>query len=1838
MPSIEEYISNKIVAEKAKAKQITNAQNTLEANHPFIYNNPALSEIVKGAYDTAKVISDAGAYAQHLISGEPTIQANLPFTDSVKTISQAEKTSPRYNKINEMASMIPQGIALEASGTSSLLSKFGGSLLGKVVSKELPIANKIAEKTGQSLGEGFGFTTTDPHALTGEGEKVYNQNTFDNFDPASIATSTIETGAMVGAGRLVPPTIKIAKKATSNAIDDIKNIKENVLDSVSSLANKIKPKYGINGTKKEARVYTDTLKTENNVFNKTKHFSDVNLFDKNNIKNITNSLEEDHTAIIHSSNESNINMDKIKKSSQPKKDILLLFIPDKKYKDISIIENKSGISQSEEKLISEHFGITPNDINKLISENNVILYTDKAPDSKYLQHTLEHEAGHIINIDKQGYAQPFKGFSENKKINNLIDNGYKKDELYYYMNQQEATQQLGSIAKRISDDNSNNFKLNNNEKEALTIYSKFTNNKIDFNSMSKKDLLDHINNISDELENFFEKNRPNSNIKPIQMASKPHARTRAIEELKHKVIEHLKNTSGKLYDTYTELKDSINVASKTRKEHIKTLKQLNNEISKANKANNIKREISLKKEKYNYIQKLYKMFGFDNSEKISRLNKDLEDIEKKISNAMTNSIEEDKRGSAKKIDGKIQYKQETPYDKHLINEYQRITKELSKEDKNIAKTLNNVFMNKKLFNDLQIFRINELIQKHNDLLIDKASEMKISEHEQMSIADLKNELQKNSNIEQIELTKRSGSKKVKTAFEKDQAKKTEPMTNAEKKKKNNELLYKTEQYIKNKKIEGTTKEEAEKWLNEQKWNEDTKKAVKNIIDKIYKDKHTKSKNKISNHKKEPAKEKATLQNDIDSASSVSFEYIKHHLKKIYFSVKAIKPQHVFNINIKEILDKISDANIIDGYYDSGSLKNIYRVSFQADNHTMNFLNETRLLAHELTHLFIENVKNNKDFLNLQIPKKIQELYKDKNILTQKEESIALYTELRSMQDLIKSSNVSKLVEDKNALYNKIQKEIENVFGSNISYYENFYRQNMQYNIFHNLKKMYKNPIFNHKYFFEQADAKMKDIIDKFIKNIYEKVSKNTSVKDFIDNLNGKDFIKNAIEDYKISHSHEALYENIRKIISSKNKMMNTIKNLNNSFVKMVSNDFKNINTKTQLHIHNSDILNSFVGSAFSTLKDFIDSMEKDHKLLFDNFTKNNLSGNVDKFKEIIKQSSIPMDNNKLYFRNAEQIAKYLQKHKMLKSEINNSLLHDINTLLTSEYLKNNKIDSNLFSHIKQDSGSVLVAKEIRNKAKKVLGDDYIRGYRSFIPKNPLIAKLGLFDREPTYSIDLRNSIDNNLLEFKQDGILGSEFRLQSLTEKSKLKLNTIKKKLDNQKIPYSIIYDKDMNEIGVKRYIEGYLDEKNMGINFDIAENIASQHTSIMLNTVNHNIAKAITKDLNDIFLSNKDIRNIKTTDGYVLLSNEEQKIFQDISDNPAEQIKYIKKEFKDLLNQQQEFLFSKENQRIARTIEKSYKDMIKEFKKNVVVKNIKSQLNNAIIILTTTAQHNLNTGSVLKDIIRSPKEYKIFYETIYNIRKEALNGNNKKARIMFENLRRQNVYSQMYQNGLFQTMADNHLMKVSGKESLQSYHINKFISEIFNDDATSAVNKIKDFVLLEPNTFLGSQLLKSMNFIDITGRATLYKNLLKKGHSIAEASRITNESFVDFRRTYPKIVNELDNYGLFFAGFMYKNSINLLKFMKDKPVTSASVILSYLAITKLFQNTSPVNVKTDSWLYQGSMATPSYIDMSMFGSLSKGKIPKQLVMPNTTLMIEHAVKSGDISKILPITTGGQYK
>lgn len=1843
-----------------KAEQKAHDDYTFIREHPFIANNPFMSEIGAGLADTGKFIGDLERNA--FPNGLPSInnfsmpQNKEPIlgTDFSNNVEKISKLSPQYNDIHGLVKMMPQALMIEQLGGEALaqkagsmaqkaLSNYGNSVAEKVIQKSMTLLSKSAVRATT-------FTVTDPRAITGK--KLDNSNIFNNINSDSLASSFGSNLAMFAGFDTAGSMLKgLAKMPYKESVDTAKQFTNKFVD-------KVKPKYDIKGNKRESRVYTEDVKNKEDVFNNTDNFSDINLFDNKHINNISKSLKEDNVAIIHSNDESNINIDKLKNKAYPDKDTILLFIPEADKQDISIIENKSGIDSSTMKQLSKHFDLEPEQINKLINDNHVILYTDTTlePNSKYLKDTLEHEFGHIVNIKRQVYAQSPQGIGKDDRIKKLAENGYDANEISYYMNQQEAIQHLGSIVKKINDSKEKKVNLSDEHKKALKLYSIFTGEKIDLNNISKQELLDKANSISNKLEQYFKEHPSGQQTGSIQMQYKPHNRTNVINELKNNINEHLKETSGEVYDDFAKLKDEVEIASRTKKEHINILKQLDEEANKVSKAGDIKRAIELQKEKFNYVKKLYKMFGFENNEKIARLNKQLEDIEKRISNAVTRNVEINdnpvdikNKGIVKKTNGKIIHSEETLYDKHLVNEYQRLTKELKNEENNVRTTLNNIFMNKKLYNDLQIFRLNELVQKYNDLLIKKASDMKIPE--KYDEIDIQNELQKNKNLEQIPLAKLSGSKKIKTFIEKEKTNKKEPLTNEQIKEKNNELLYRLKKDLVSRKLKGETKEQVRQWLASKKWNKYTKEQVSKIIDDVYKEdkknnnerqktnkKEQSSEYKNNNNKNTKEKTVKKLQDKIDNATNISFEYVKHHLKQIYFNIKAKKPKYAFNIKAKEMLEKINNKNIIDGYFDTGSLNHIFKVSFQVNNHALNFLNETRLIAHELTHLFIDKVKNYKDLNNIVVPDKIKELYKDSSIAVQKEESMALYTELRAMQDLIKNSNLSKLIKNKDVLHKEISNEIQSIFGSNVNDFEQFYKNNMQYNIFSNLKSMYKEPLFNHKYFIERADKVGKQLIENFMQKIYKTLSKNKNIKYFIDTLNGKDFIKNAIEDYKISHSSEKLYVKIREIISNKNRMMNTIKNLNNNFVKMVSKDFGKIDRTTQKHIHNSDILNSFFSSGYEKLSEYIDSLIKNKDLYMDTFIRDNISNKTILFKKIIEASSIPMNNHKLYFRSAEQIALYLKKNNILKTEIDDLLIQDINNLLSAEYLSKHKIDSSIVNHITNKSESVLVVNEIRRKAKEVLDNNYIRGYRSFIPKKPLIAKLGLFDKEPMYTLDTRGGVDNNLLEFRQDGILGAEFKINSFSKKNITILNNIKTKLDAKNIPYSILYDKDMNETGVKRYIEQYLDEEKMGSEFDIAENIASQHTSIMLNSVNYHIAKAIQKDLKRIFLTEKDIQNIKTKDEYVLLSKEEQKIFKDLANQPEEQIKYIKKEFKDLLNQQKEFLFTKDNQKIARAIELSYKNIIKEFKKNVVVKNIKSQLNNAIIILTTTAQHNLNAGSIAKDIMRSPKEYKLFYETIYNIRKEVLNGNRKKAKIMFENLKRQNVYAQMYQNGLFQTMADDYLMKVSDKESLQSYHINKFLNNIFGSDTTKAINSIKDFVLLEPNTFLGSHLLKSMNFIDITGRATLYKNLLKKGHSIEEASRITNESFVDFRRTYPKIVNELDNYGLFFAGFMYKNTINLLKFMKDKPITTASVILSYLTIKQLFDNVSPVKVKTDSWLYQGSMATPSYIDMSLFGSLSNGKLPAQLILPNTTLMFEKAVKTGDITKTLPITIGNQYK
>jgi len=926
------------------------------------------------------------------------------------------------------------------------------------------------------------------------------------------------------------------------------------------------------------------------------------------------------------------------------------------------------------------------------------------------------------------------------------------------------------------------------------------------------------------------------------------------QELSQALDQHIQDNASP--EQYQELKDKVNFTAKTRKEHVAQIKTFNSEIEKATKRGDIQNSVDLQNQKTEYINRLYKDIGYSNSEQTTRLMDNLSTIERKLEKAQTNTIQTNdnanniaERGKVKKVNGKIQTKRLTGSDIGIINEYQKTMKAIDNLNTEKIKLINKVFNSNggKIFDEIQRARINEHIQKYNDLMLENAANIDVSNPENIHLT---NDLQKYGDISPLhdktidtntnkvreptqdipnnnaEVNKANNIDNLNNAITDEIVNKDNNVKNTIKKdnkvniKKEKTSFDKTKIETKRANIEkmvqdnidnGYTKQQQLNLVDSKKWSDYTKKQVKIIINKLHdkadkekvnikksqketvnktendkkiesgskkqpqtvkepKETSTQKKEQVSD-KKEPPKKivKDILQDKINHSTKIAFEYVKHHVKNIKFNLKAKEPRS----------------------------NNIFKASFQSDNHTMNFLNETRILAHELTHLFIHKTMNVDILKDINIPQDIKQLYKDKSEEVQKEEVLALYTELRAMQDLMNNSNLSKLVDDNKGLNKDIQSKINKIFGNDINNLEKIYKEQLQYNVFNNIKDLHQNSLFNSKYFIEQADSKVKDTIDSFLDKTYKTISKNQNIKNFVDKIKGYDFVKNAIADYKISHSPEKIYTNIRQVISDKNVLMNTIKHVNNTFVKMVSTDFKNIDLQTQKHIHDSSIIDSFVKSGYENLKDFADTLITSKKNSIENFIENNINKNhINDFKKIIEASSEPMNNNINYFKNSEQIVEYLKGNNFLKKGADNFLANDIDNLLTSEYLSNHKINTDVLKHLTNKSDSILAIQSINELAKETLGRDYIRGYKSFIPKKAFVSKLGLYDVEPTYETDLRAGIDNNLLEFKQNGIIGAEYRISELSNKNIAALKIVENKLKKLKINYTKIINKEGQTIG----------------------------------------------------------------------------------------------------------------------------------------------------------------------------------------------------------------------------------------------------------------------------------------------------------------------------------------------------------------------------------------------------------------------------------------------------------
>jgi len=1706
-------------------------------------------------------------------SNSPTVHGVKQFADStllgledaVKTgydIATMPFDAPSYN---EMTSGRYEELRKEQhtqtpSGEPTLAQELGSLLGAGLGASPLLRATRGLNYGGRLLADNAIFTATGSPEMLGS---KAGENKFTNIDPKQTYDSFVDN-TLLSVGLETPLlAVKHANK--------LKNIAKKTTE------------LGINKTKKiiEESPFGEKIQTENN-----ENINDIRIH-KDNIDNFIEAEPYNETRdyydfdIIDTAKLAEKNL-KEKLSGGEPVNISDIFndsveVVDGKTKSLS----KDNIILKEDKSIGENnafvvpedaiSGIDGVDAGALKDSKIIIVgenFKNKTPEQQRI--IIEHELTHSENMNKTGneYRVLDEVATREDDILNMLNHKKLSDHTKAIISDIDKFRYYMNESEAVATMNTvidkiaSGEKLDGKDYVALDLYSALTDSKKKWNEMSDAELISEMNKAQDVISEIYKEDKK---LNDIDFREKNENK---INNFKQRLFEKIGAVNSRLGAYADDIKNAKNKMLEFYKKE--------NDVDKIN---NIEFAYKTQKQHIADIEKLRNMYN-----KTKDKNKKVEIFEEyiKYRNRLLKKFDFDFN---EKIERNTHTVSGKPIDmKNFDIESGRVMLETDKLLKELLSS------DSKIYERIKEDAINKEIEHYN-------KQLDIVENRGEALDSVRKKwYKKTDKTEIIEKQKKENLKTKEKSIDKEKA----------------EVLI------------SEIKEEARK--TDKKKNET--KTTKNKTEHRNTQKTTekKKKNNIDNTKK-------TIKTKVQK----SIIYMKTKFKDILNTLP--KPKNKNTLIEPKV--EIGRINPITGKIDFGFVNKKNNKIFMSEfteNGGLGFENELLILAHELVHIYEKNNSILKEKIkNIVIPDSINTAYKDFNEYIKQEEALATYSSFRLMLDIAKDkkinehmtkefiSNAENIIE----LFEKNNSELKDIYENTIypAYYDSIKTTGKLLN---RLMEPQLLDIMLEK--LEDADTVIASKIEDLLGSIFKKANIR-KITQAIDSSAIASQIKN---DILIGHSQKEVYKKIRNIFATKHKYLTSIKNINNTIIKNLKTSparkalGKEKYNEIMMKLKKINSIADLGGN--TKIKDKLKELVKNQN---SNMRKLLKDTKIEFAKKVFRDSTEPT-NSKYYFKNEYEIYNFFVAKKLLKDISKEEAIKAISDILDAEVVKKENMlkikELDIFDTSTIDRDIISLIKEIE---KEELGSDYIRGYDSFVAKNNVVSAISFNGKVPTgfkrykntpfiYKLDTRANIENNILEFQQDSILGTTYMIKNKTKKEIERLKSKIKYLNKSGIEPARIFDSKGDIIGIKVFFSKDFDIDIMNRSNDVIENMASQFSSLKINALNKKLADKIQEDIGNIFVSEDKITE-RNSHKYVKLSKAEIKAFRQSGSN----ITHVDKAFKNILTAQHEFMFSKENQVVARVIEKGYKNLIRSLKKNVTIYNVKSIVNNLAVVPSVLVAHGVKPTQIGKNISKTISDYKVFFKAIDDIKTDIITLRNikdtkikektiSKIKERIQALKQNNVFAQLHEQGAIQTLADAYLMKNEKK--------NGNIETIFN--IMIADNKAKNNEHIEKiENFLNDISVKSiqaMNFADLVGRGSLYRSLIEKGYEPREASRITNEAFVDFRRTYPKIINELDNYGLPFIGFMYRNSINIMKLYKDKPVTMSSILASMIIAHEIAGNSQNDigGIRTASWEYQRGLIDDKFLAGSTIFKLLQGNPQPQMIVSNNALILER-VASG---------------
>lgn len=408
------------------------------------------------------------------------------------------------------------------------------------------------------------------------------------------------------------------------------------------------------------------------------------------------------------------------------------------------------------------------------------------------------------------------------------------------------------------------------------------------------------------------------------------------------------------------------------------------------------------------------------------------------------------------------------------------------------------------------------------------------------------------------------------------------------------------------------------------------------------------------------------------------------------------------------------------------------------------------------------------------------------------------------------------------------------------------------------------------------------------------------------------------------------------------------------------------------------------------------------------------------------------------------------------------------------------------------------------------------------------------------------------------------------------------------------IINKPKDFVGGNKEMEAYASLNNLGLIIDKMGNprrfrkVASEsHKSelgkvrdasdILAQTYQNNIRKIIQRDsaIPEILKiledkNNKLIRGIDETgtkpfknkeeaieEGFIPLSKKKIKALP--SELNSGRITHISKKYERLLlgDEETQILSS----HVGKVTEKIFKDLIREFKENVVIKNSTSLVNNVTLGFVAGLQHGISPLKIRKLMMEGYREQK-FNNAIFK-KMADLDIKGKRDSDSFKKLQ-----DKLDESFLFQMREQGMAMSAVSQLTSSPQFSRRFSEKVLKDQAKRIVGDknidwISDLaanIHLSPHSFIGSRAMNIFSSIDTISRYALAKHLKDQGKSTREAVATSNSFYGDLDKTLPMWVQNIQDYGAIpFAGWLFRVSGGVTKAAIDNPVKTAviSIILA---------------------------------------------------------------------------------